>query len=757
MNNTIMRTIKHISGIVIGFTLAILLSINANAQNQTIKSLKVDDGTASTTFNANALVDMQSSNKGLLLPRVALTATNSPSPMSAFVIGMAVFNTATAGTAPYKVTPGFYFSDGIKWIKTISAAPDQTVNVAGLSAGLTSPNDFASATSFDPVTPANTDYIYINTADGTTWTYDAATSMYLSYVAPPSTEWYLTNGTTDAGSNKVSTVYRMGNVAVGTQAPDKLAIVDLTSTEKGFFIPRMNTVQRDALSTTATQDGLMIYNTDEGCIDYWSKTELSWKSLCGVLGAATLDCTGTPTTYGTYTVGTALDNTNYLSIPVNISKPGTYELKGTTTNGYNFYSSGTILSNGIYTLTAMGQGTPKAAATNNVTLTLNGKLSANCGTPTVTVVNSTSVFTMTCGSATVNGTYYVNKVLDGTNTITLPVNVTALGNWSITTNTASGISFSGAGKFTVLGNQNVTLLGSGTPSAAALNAMTLTSSSASGSTTCTVNVTTQYKAKTILHLGDNTYNGDLYASYNMVNASANFGPTGTVKVASFTAASHTSGYYSYGTALQTLLTGASKPDIVVLGYNYAPDAPSCNYLANYMNAGGVVIALIEYQPSVASLLTATMGTTVTSGGAGTAGSLYQLSSTNDAILNGPFGDVRNLYWGEDQSTTARATGVPAAATTYTTSICSNVTTNTGATMVRYKNLFWVGDGGFINNTLANGQIASPTAYPFATDAANAPTGKTGFGTGTGAPKTVNNAIIYANAIAWAIGQSTINP
>lgn len=68
--------------------------------------------------NSNALLDLQehsdqSSTKGLLLPRVSLSSTTSFSPLLAHVAGMTVYNTATTND----VTPGYYYNDGIKWIK----------------------------------------------------------------------------------------------------------------------------------------------------------------------------------------------------------------------------------------------------------------------------------------------------------------------------------------------------------------------------------------------------------------------------------------------------------------------------------------------------------------------------------------------------------------------------------------------------------------------------------------------------------------
>ena len=82
---------------------------------------KISDGTVTpaAAINANALLDLQSTSKGLLLPRVQLTSTTAFAPLAAHVAGMTVYNTATAGTAPNNVTPGYYYNDGTRWVRIV--------------------------------------------------------------------------------------------------------------------------------------------------------------------------------------------------------------------------------------------------------------------------------------------------------------------------------------------------------------------------------------------------------------------------------------------------------------------------------------------------------------------------------------------------------------------------------------------------------------------------------------------------------------
>jgi hypothetical protein len=57
-------------------------------------------------------------NKGLLLPRVGLAATNLATPLTHHVAGMYVYNVATAGgTAVTAVSPGVYYNDGTRWVR----------------------------------------------------------------------------------------------------------------------------------------------------------------------------------------------------------------------------------------------------------------------------------------------------------------------------------------------------------------------------------------------------------------------------------------------------------------------------------------------------------------------------------------------------------------------------------------------------------------------------------------------------------------
>lgn len=105
--------------------------VNVNAQT----------GIGTTTPDASAKLDVTSTNKGFLPPRVALTASNAASPITNPANGLMVFNTVTAGSSPYEVVPGYYYWDGtgLKWVSlstTVGNVQNQgvfrsTINTSG--------------------------------------------------------------------------------------------------------------------------------------------------------------------------------------------------------------------------------------------------------------------------------------------------------------------------------------------------------------------------------------------------------------------------------------------------------------------------------------------------------------------------------------------------------------------------------------------------------------------------------------------------
>jgi uncharacterized protein (TIGR02145 family) len=96
--------------------------------------------------------------------------------------------------------------------------------------------------------------------------------------------------------------------------PNASAILDASSTNKGFLLPRMTTTQRNGISNPAK--GLMVYNTTLNCLQVNDGTPASPQWNCISNGAGipdgvitTLNCAGA-TNNGTLTEGTAASGVN---------------------------------------------------------------------------------------------------------------------------------------------------------------------------------------------------------------------------------------------------------------------------------------------------------------------------------------------------------------------------------------------------------------------------------------------------------------
>jgi hypothetical protein len=70
-------------------------------------------------------------------------------------------------------------------------------------------------------------------------------------------------------------------VALGNNAVNASAILDISSTAKGILIPRMTTTERNAITVGASQDSLMIYNTTTNQYEYYEHATTSWTPLGG--------------------------------------------------------------------------------------------------------------------------------------------------------------------------------------------------------------------------------------------------------------------------------------------------------------------------------------------------------------------------------------------------------------------------------------------------------------------------------------------
>lgn len=108
-----------------------------------------------------------------------------------------------------------------------------------------------------------------------------------------------------------------GSLGVGTSYPAASAVIDATSTTKGFLPPRMTTTQRNAIASPVA--GLLIYNTTDNVYNFYTGT--SWITLGSNASTVGGYAPNTGTVASTIPVRDASGN-----IPGNITgnAPGTY-------------------------------------------------------------------------------------------------------------------------------------------------------------------------------------------------------------------------------------------------------------------------------------------------------------------------------------------------------------------------------------------------------------------------------------------------
>lgn len=619
-----------------------------------------------------------------------------------------------------------------------------------------------------------------------------------------------------------STLY--AQVGVNTESPNALTELDVrnivngTDTiPKGIVIPRLRTIQRDRIDISDVNlgNGVMIYNIDEDCYNYYNKIEGEWKSICGKIGKATftIDCSALKVV-GEYKNGQELGGANYLSITVTVTKPGTYSITATVTdpvneNGYYFTASGEFLSNGTYTIMVPGMGTPINYTTpnfDNFTVALNGVRANgddNACTFNVEVKNSAirPRYTMNCSGTKVYGEYYEDVQLDASNYIEVVLNVepTSYGaTYEIETSEVDGIKFKGSGILNA-SPQVVRLYGEGTPYSTNDKRLYIKSNSESSTATCVATVYIIIPQKRVMTIGtsaDYGYNLGRVgsASNTMLTDLNNFGPYphSIIRYSGFKNAgtAYDSNRKTSGNNTGSIVTfwdadlasassdamfsnyllgtnGYTKVDIVTIGYAWnGINDNKAQALVDFLNAGGIVLMFCEEPASNRTFLRKLFNKSdidITAGGP--PGSIYRYASITDPILNGPFGNLTGLTWGEDASTTYYATNLPLEEVTLYSSNqnisgagASSTLVENSATAFRHNTLpfVWVGDGGFNSN---NTSTAASTICPFKLTSktisgqvyANFPSYRARFGP-TAATQIWNvyNAIFTANSMAWCI-------
>ncbi|TWI14603.1 hypothetical protein IP98_00566 [Flavobacterium cauense R2A-7] len=180
----------------------------------------------------NGALDVTSSNDGLLIPRVALAATNLAAPLTSPTVSELVYNTATVAGIN-GVNPGYYYWDGTLWI-ALSTGKNADWSLTGNSGttagtnfiGTTDAQDFRIKTGVGGVDRWNIS----NTNNGQLQSYALGTAALPAYSWQTDTNTGLFSpgadilGTATAGNERMR-VEADGDVGIGTTAASyKLSI-----------------------------------------------------------------------------------------------------------------------------------------------------------------------------------------------------------------------------------------------------------------------------------------------------------------------------------------------------------------------------------------------------------------------------------------------------------------------------------------------------------------------------------------------------
>ena len=96
------------------FLISVIALATAYAQNVAINA-------DASLPNSSAMLDVKSTNKGLLIPRVALAGTADVTTVPSPATSLMVYNTSAAGTGTTAVVPGYYYWNGSAWVRLVSS------------------------------------------------------------------------------------------------------------------------------------------------------------------------------------------------------------------------------------------------------------------------------------------------------------------------------------------------------------------------------------------------------------------------------------------------------------------------------------------------------------------------------------------------------------------------------------------------------------------------------------------------------------
>ncbi|SHK07573.1 hypothetical protein [Chryseobacterium polytrichastri] len=270
------------------------------------------------------------------------------------------------------------------------------------------------------------------------------------------------SGTYGDGNQVLTTVATMrpeGNMGIGTTTPNVNAILELNATNRGFLPPRLTTVQRNAIPAASKPAGLMVYNTNTNCMEFWNSS--SWVSTCAVTapvaGAITAVTCASATNNGTLSKGVAVSGVTSV-IPYTGGNGGSHggqTITSTGVTGLTATLAAGSFANGNGTLTYTITGTPSGDGNANFAINIGGR---TCTLTRAVIVPVGTIASLNCAGATNNGTLTSRVAASGITSVIsytggnagtyTAQTVTSTGVTGLTATLAAGTLANGNGTFT---------------------------------------------------------------------------------------------------------------------------------------------------------------------------------------------------------------------------------------------------------------------------------------------------------------------